>query len=656
MADDDRQVVHEGQATIHLPPHVFYNPSQVLNRDFSVIALSAFAALWQEEQVARAARNPAPVPERTAAFLHFEALSASGLRSLRYYRECPQGVPMNFIVNDLSEDAVEQIHANIRLHTVPDSRHTLTASHADAIEACFARRAAPMNSIVTPTAGKFTAIDLDPYGAPGIFLDAALQALDTRAGGMLSITCTDTQILCGKQPEQCFQRYGAVALHASERRHDLAIRTCLATVQTAAARHGLVIEPLLSFAYSFYIRTFVRVHARPGQLPRALSQLAHVHQCSRCESRSFQPLARTRVSVKATRKDPARTVTVETAHTAPSVSAAPCPFCGAACHMAGPVWTGPIHAADFIARCRALIGATAADEASEPQFATLAERQRVQGMLAAIHEEATQAGGDVPRKPALPASADGLTLSVTPPDTEDAAGIETAEPAAAAPAPAARQRRRQSLPTPVPTEQYYLDTTPRTFVSAAAMTRALALPVGITKARLATALVSRGYSVSPTHVEAASLLTDAPWAAVWDIVRAYAQGELDLAEQEAAEGVAPNQDTPGAKHIAARAQSLHLLRSRIGDTIFEIARPAADVRREFRRATLEEEVSFEGPFPHDDVDGTKVLFFNSEHVRAAVPSLALGHTAQRGREGPRPFMKKPARCGPAAAARIRRSE
>ena len=43
---------------------------------------------------------------------------------------------------------------------------------------------------------RFSVIDLDPYGSPTPFLDAAVQS--TKEGGLMCITCTDMAVLCGK--------------------------------------------------------------------------------------------------------------------------------------------------------------------------------------------------------------------------------------------------------------------------------------------------------------------------------------------------------------------------------------------------------------------------------------------------------------------------
>lgn len=46
---------------------------------------------------------------------------------------------------------------------------------------------------------RFTIIDLDPYGSPNRFLDAAIQSIED--GGLLLITATDLAVLAGNTPE-----------------------------------------------------------------------------------------------------------------------------------------------------------------------------------------------------------------------------------------------------------------------------------------------------------------------------------------------------------------------------------------------------------------------------------------------------------------------
>ena len=109
--------VTEGKATIYFPSEkgVFYNPPQIPNRDLSVLALAQFAKTWEAEKAEKAAVKadkvakakaraieeggegaaaPAwaaePAAEAPTGFRVLDAMTASGLRAIRYSLEVPQ--------------------------------------------------------------------------------------------------------------------------------------------------------------------------------------------------------------------------------------------------------------------------------------------------------------------------------------------------------------------------------------------------------------------------------------------------------------------------------------------------------------------------------------------------------------------------------------
>lgn len=54
-------------------------------------------------------------------------------------------------------------------------------------------------------------VDLDPYGTPSPFLDAAVQSVAD--GGLLLCTATDMAVLCGNNAEVCYSKYSRPSLH-----------------------------------------------------------------------------------------------------------------------------------------------------------------------------------------------------------------------------------------------------------------------------------------------------------------------------------------------------------------------------------------------------------------------------------------------------------
>jgi hypothetical protein len=121
---------------------VFYNPVQILNRDLSVMALRAWDALRceaaspKERARAHGARGLGAAEAAAAPSLPplriMEALSASGLRSLRYAAELPPGRVGLIVANDLEPAAAEAIRRNVAFNAGADGSSPVVPNAGDA--------------------------------------------------------------------------------------------------------------------------------------------------------------------------------------------------------------------------------------------------------------------------------------------------------------------------------------------------------------------------------------------------------------------------------------------------------------------------------------------------------------------------------------------
>jgi len=301
--------IFEGKVEIlHDPQNqIFYNPTQEVNRDISIVGIQTF--------IRKQAESPKPKSEKHPVSI-LEAMAASGIRSIRYAKEI-SGV-QNIIANDFSQSAVDSIKRN--------SEHNKAT---EIIEPSFMDASALMHS----QKYKHMIVDIDPYGTPVPFLDAAVQCVQD--GGMLLVTATDMALLAGNHPESCFAKYGSVSLK-SKACHEIALRIVIFTVQTIANRYGRYVEPLLSLKIDFYVRIFFRVKKSAIKCKETAAQTSMVYQCTGCRSLNLQPL-----SIKRSNG------CFGFAH-APTVSPV-CEFCDSCFHIGGPIWSGQIHDKGFIA-------------------------------------------------------------------------------------------------------------------------------------------------------------------------------------------------------------------------------------------------------------------------------------------------------------------
>lgn len=358
-----------------------------------VVATAEEEAVNAEEEAVNAA-EPAAGPSTERAFIApkitiLEALSATGLRSIRYAKEIPDVKVV--LANDLSASACDAMRRNVALNGVGEVKEgevkvgVKEEAKEDEGEKPDLGRREGCNGVVRVNEGdactlmynhrapkdRVDMVDLDPYGTAAPFVDAAIGAIAD--GGLLAVTCTDLAVLAGSNyPEKCFSNYGGVCVNA-EYSHEVALRLVLFSLAQAAARYGRTIAPLLSFSIDFYVRLFVRVDTRPVDVKKLLANTGPVYVCTYCEAPTVQPHGR--VVNKAGNKGHVNTVYKSIQ--APTVGQK-CEECGQPNHIAGPMWLGPIQDTEFAARVLKSI------DGEQDKYGTW---PRMHGMLTLAHDE-----------------------------------------------------------------------------------------------------------------------------------------------------------------------------------------------------------------------------------------------------------------------------
>lgn len=213
----------------------FYNPAMELNRDVSVLVYQ-----W--------------LVKKSTQHVHIlDGLAASGVRGIRLAHELSGDFEVS--INDWNDESIVLIQQNIQRNQVKN----VSVFQRDLGCLLLERR--------------YHAIDIDPFGSPVHFFDAAVRSVYNK--GIIACTATDTAALCGVFPQVCFRRYAAWPLHGPSM-HEVGLRILLGCLCREAAQYDRGIEPLLCYTTDHYFRLYVQVHNGKRAANESMAQYACV--------------------------------------------------------------------------------------------------------------------------------------------------------------------------------------------------------------------------------------------------------------------------------------------------------------------------------------------------------------------------------------------
>ncbi|KAJ8131198.1 hypothetical protein O1611_g2427 [Lasiodiplodia mahajangana] len=318
-------------------------------------------------------------PPHSPSFTILDALSATGLRALRYAKELP--FVTSVTANDLTPSAVEAIRRNAQhngieskiIANLGDARAHMYSMLVDEVTRDHERTKHGKKNKYKGR--RYNVIDLDPYGTAAPFLDAAVNAVRDD-GGLLCVTCTDSGVWASNgYPEKAYSLYGGVPVKGFYS-HEVGLRLILHAVATSAARYGLAIEPLLSLSIDYYVRIFVKIRKSPAQVKFLAGKTMIAYNCDHgCGAWETQLLARNK---KATNKSGKGSFYKHGSALGPTVGLN-CQHCDSKMHLSGPMYAGPLHSPDFIKKI--------IDDLPNAPDDIYGTKPRIEGMLYTALEE-----------------------------------------------------------------------------------------------------------------------------------------------------------------------------------------------------------------------------------------------------------------------------
>jgi len=267
---------------------VFFNPVMEFNRDLTILALRSYQQTIKKE------------------ISICEPLTATGIRGLRFATEISE--VKTVICGDISDQSVELAAHNVELNNL---QNRVIVKHKEA-NRLLGEHSAPRT--------RFDVIDIDPFGTPVPFLDAAVRAI--RNNGLLAATATDMAPLCGVHVKACVRKYGGRPLR-TEYCHELAVRLLAGQICLTAAKHDIGTQVLFSHCSDHYVRVYMNVRYGCNKADESLKQMGYLLHCYNCLHResAAKPFPETEIK---------------------------CSECGEKMDYAGPLWLGRIFDAHFV--------------------------------------------------------------------------------------------------------------------------------------------------------------------------------------------------------------------------------------------------------------------------------------------------------------------
>jgi tRNA (guanine26-N2/guanine27-N2)-dimethyltransferase len=296
---------------------VFFNFAAEFNRDISVIAYSSFLSNPSFGDQNTKNKQKAIRTNITMA----DSLCGTGVRGLRVAVEVPEVNHIYF--NDVNPVAIDVAKKSAAINHVEDKCHFSVnevckfllggIGKITSASACNTQKEKSRT-----TAQRFTIVDLDPFGSPAKYVDCVMRSVDD--GGLISVTATDTAVLCGKYPEVCLRKYYGRPLNNSYT-NETALRILISLIALTSARLGICIYPLFAHSNMHYLRLYAKVILSSSLANGVFENIGFLRHCFECGNR-----------------------TVSSAQDLTQV----CKLCAGTFATAGWLWTGKIYDKDFV--------------------------------------------------------------------------------------------------------------------------------------------------------------------------------------------------------------------------------------------------------------------------------------------------------------------
>lgn len=242
------------QKDVHKKMEIFYNPVMVSNRNISILLLNT-------------------IPNKNMNIA--DPLAGSGIRSLRFLKELKKGKINHVFVNDIKENFPKIMRGNIYQNKIKEKNLSLFNEDASLFLINRIKDEKKPNNFC----GYFDYIDVDSFGSPNPFLDAAIARICR--DGILAVTATDTAALTGTYEKVTRRKYWAKPLR-NYLMHEIGLRILIRKIQLQGIQFDKALIPILAYSKDHYYRVYLqsnRGKEKCDELVRQHQYFLFCHQC-----------------------------------------------------------------------------------------------------------------------------------------------------------------------------------------------------------------------------------------------------------------------------------------------------------------------------------------------------------------------------------------
>jgi tRNA (guanine26-N2/guanine27-N2)-dimethyltransferase len=305
----------------------FFNPRARFVRDISIICYNSYC----KEKFS----------SKRTSLTFADSLAGTGARGIRVANEVPE-IDRVFL-NDINSKALEFAKKSAKINMLEDkcifSRSEVSSFLASRIQ---------------NDGERFDFVDVDPFGTPSDYIECAIRAV--KDGGLLSLTATDSAVLCGVYPRVALRKYLGFSLR-TEYCDEVGMRLLFGLASQIAMRLETGIEPIFCHHDMHYFRVYLSVKVGNSFSRQNEKNVGFILHCFGCRHRSI--IARDEFFSLSKPEIP-RQKEVDSERGSLSGSRhLICSNCGRGgserggrIAIAGPLWIGSIQSSPFVLKCK----------------------------------------------------------------------------------------------------------------------------------------------------------------------------------------------------------------------------------------------------------------------------------------------------------------